>query len=223
MNTKIERFFRFILKDKTKDIFAFIFWIIFIIEMLGIQLPNIIEFIFLIVASFIGVIGCSVYFTEFLDKKSEENKRNRKFHNIKFVAKEIIMFIPIWYVTVLITSFSKGLPENELRIDELFKESPVYYSILIIVIGPILEEFFFRLLPYRFIKNTTMYIIFSSVIFATMHVLNDPNPLYYIWFYMMRPFYYAFRFHKTQKLSVAISLHSFNNLMAILPTILEYF
>lgn len=90
-----------------------------------------------------------------------------------------------------------------------------------IIIGPIIEEFIFRFLPYRFIKNKILYVIVSTVIFAGMHVLNDPNPFYYIWFYMMRPLYYGYRYHKTKDILVPISMHSLNNLFDVLLFVLS--
>ena len=93
---------------------------------------------------------------------------------------------------------------------------PILKSMLSIIIAPIIEEFVFRLLPHRFIKSPIIYVVISTVVFAAMHVINDPNPFYYIWFYMMGPLYYGYRYHKTKDILVPISMHSFNNLIATL-------
>lgn len=135
----------------------------------------------------------------------------------------MLKFIPIWLVSCLVaTLFSIGEVANEKRLHELFYEGPIFYSIYIIIIGPIIEEFIFRFLPYRFIKNKVLYIIVSSIVFATMHVLEDTNPFYHIWIYMMRPLYYGYRYHKTKDLWVTISMHSFNNLIGILSLIFHF-
>ena len=127
------------------------------------------------------------------------------------------MFIPIFIITICITSFIMvGQSANQTSIDESFYEAPIFNSILAIIIGPIIEEWIFRFLPSKFINNRTLYIIVSTVIFATMHVIDDPNAFYYIWFYMMRPLYYAYRYHKTKDILVPISMHSLNNLVATL-------
>lgn len=65
-------------------------------------------------------------------------------------------------------------------------------------------------------------LFFSAFIFAGMHVLNDPNPFYYIWFYMMNPLYYGYRYYETQDILVPISMHSLHNLIAALPLVFSY-
>lgn len=52
--------------------------------------------------------------------------------------------------------------------------------------------------------------------FAAMHVIHDPNPFYYIWFYMIKPLYWAYRYHKTKDIYVTICMHSFSNFIAII-------
>ena len=132
------------------------------------------------------------------------------------------MFIPILLISDCVISFIMvGQPANQTSLDKAFYEAPIFNSILSIIIGPIIEEFIFRFLPYRFIKNKTLYIIVSTVVFAAMHVVNDPNPFYYIWFYMMRPLYYGYRYHKTKDILVPLSMHSLNNLVATLLFVLS--
>ena len=109
-----------------------------------------------------------------------------------------------------------GQPENQAVLDMVFYEAPIFNSILSFIIAPIVEEFIFRFLPYRFIKNGNLYIIVSTVVFAAMHVINDSNPFYYIWFYMMKPWYYGYRYHKTRDIFVPLSMHILNNLIATL-------
>lgn len=193
MNTKLGRFFTFIMKEKTRKIFAFAFYIFFIVWLIGIDLPLLLEIICCIATLFISSIVCSIYFIEWMDKMEEKNRgklRKNIIQEIKKISKEILMFIPINLISFIILSFTAiGQPTNQTNIEQSFYESPIYISILAIIIGPIMEEFIFRFLPYRFINNKLLYIIVSTVIFAAMHVVDDPNPFYYIWFYMIDSWY----------------------------------
>ncbi len=220
MNTKIERFFTFIMKEKTRKAFAFTFYVYFIVMLMEITLPLALEIICFIVLMFITLFGCTMYMSEWIDKMYERNRGKlgkNIINEIKKIGKEILMFIPILLISYCVTSFIMvGQSANQTSLYNSFYKAPILNSILIIIIGPIMEEFIFRFLPYNFIKNRTLYIIVSAVVFAAMHVINDPNPFYYIWFYMMRPLYYGYRYHKTKDILVPFSMHSLNNLIATL-------
>lgn len=225
MNTKIGRFFTFIMKEKTRKVFAFTFYVYFIVMFMEIDLPLALEIICFIVLMFITLFGCTVYISEWLDKMYERNRGKlgkNIIQEIKKIAKEILMFIPILIITICITSFTMvGQSANQTSIEQSFYEAPIFNSVFVIIIGPIIEEFIFRFLPYSFIKNKTLYIIVSTVVFAAMHVINEPNPFYYIWFYMMRPLYYGYRYYTTKDILVSISMHSLNNLVATLLFVLS--
>lgn len=226
MDSKIGRFITFILKEKTRDILAFVFFILFLITLFDFEFPLILEILGCILWSFLLLIGGTIYLNDWIDKISIANrdkKREKRIKDFKLIVKEFVMFIPIWALTRAVSCFCQGQSANQTYLEEIFLKDPIYYSIQFIIIGPIIEEFIFRFLPYRFIKNRTLYVIISSIIFAAMHVIDDPNAFYYIWFYLMRPFYYAYRYHKTQDLRVPFCMHSFNNLIATIPMILSCF
>lgn len=225
MNTKIGRFFSFIRKEKTRNFFAFAYYVLFIAMLMDINLPLALEIICLIVVMFIALFCCPVYMTEWMDKMVERNKGKlgkNIIQKMKKIDNEILMFIPILLIYNCVISFvCVGQPANQTRVEESFYDAPIFNSMFIILIGPIIEEFIFRFLPYKFIKNKTLYIIVSTVVFASMHVLNDSNPFYYIWFYMMTSLYYGYRYHKTKDILVTISIHSLNNLLATLQFVLS--
>lgn len=220
MNTKIERFFTFIMKEKTRNFFAFAFYISTIIMIMELDLPVALNAISYIIQTIIYILTCSIYMTDWMNKVFEINRNDIKniiLKKLKKISKEIVMFLPILLISHFLTSFIMlGNSTNQTSIMKSFYEMPIFNSILMIIIGPIMEEVIFRSLPYKFIKNKTLYIIISAVIFAAMHVIHDPNPFYYIWFYMLRSLYYSYRYHKTQDIWITISLHSLNNLIATL-------
>lgn len=219
MNTRTERFLTFIRKEKTKNFLACVLY--FSIVLMNMNVPLIFQVICLITQMFIITIGCMLYMIDIELGIYKETKHRKKYKTtIKKIFKEMLMFIPILLISnCIISLFCIGDPVNQTYVVNLFKESPIFNSILIVIIGPIIEEFSFRFLPYKFIQNKTLYIIISSVVFAMMHVIDDPNAFYYIWFYMIHPLYYAYRYHKTKDILVPISMHSFNNLICILLVI----
>ena len=221
MDTKVERFFEFIKKDKTKNSLAFAFYILFIIT-ISIDLPLILGFICSTSAIIVAILGCFIYMIDFIEKKVFEQREEKMVERIKIevkkIIKEIVMFIPVLLISIYTISFLMvGEPINESNINESFYHAPILNSIFIIIIGPIIEEYIFRVLPYKFIKNKIAYMVVSTVVFAAMHVVSDTNPFNYIWFYMIRPFYYSYRYQKTEDIWVTISLHSFSNLIATVP------
>lgn len=219
MNSFAYRFFTFVKKEKTRDFIAFVFYALFLFLMLGIDMPIALEIICFGLVVSISALGSSVYLLDWLDEHCVQKHELGKniWQELKKIVKEIAMFIPIWLISsYIINTFVVRQPANQTGLEESFKESPIFNSIFAIVFGPMLEEFIFRFLPYRFIKNKTLYVIFCSIIFAGMHVIDDPNPFYYIWCYMPDALYYTYRYYKTKDIWVTISLHSFNNLIATL-------
>lgn len=216
METKIGRFITLLMKEKTQKFFAITLYISFILMFMQIDLPIILMIIWIVIM----LLGWPMYISkcmiEINEKNEEQLGKNLK-SEIKKIAKEILMFIPILLISYCVTFFMMvGKPANQTGIEQFFYEAPISSLILIIIVGPIIEEFIFRFMPYSFIKNKILYIIISTVVFAAMHVINDSNALNYIWFYMMRPLYYGYRYYKTKDILVPISMHSFNNLIAIL-------
>ena len=222
MNSKVERCINFVLKERTRNFVAFIWYFCIMVIFFEINLPlalNIICSILFIITA----LPCAIYMVEWLNKIYERNiniKKNIKMESKK-IFKEILMCIPVIVISICINSFVIiGEPANQISIEKSFNESWIWNSISIIIIGPIIEELIFRFLPYKFIKNKTLYIIVSSVIFAAAHVVSDPNPFYYIWCYMIKSLYYGYRYYKTKDIWVTISVHSFSNLIAVILMIL---
>lgn len=179
-----------------------------------------------LIASLIACItGVALVFLKFIDytdnieKLREKEKFSKKVKNkLTNISKEICRYIPIHILKVIINFLLTvwiGTPQNQELIEESIENTQIVIILIsTCIIGPILEEFIFRLLPSKFIKRKIPYIIFSGVVFAAMHVINYPNPLLYIWFYMIGALYYGYRYYETKDILVPISMHIFNNLIA---------
>lgn len=220
MDTQEGQFYTFLLKEKTRAFFAFVLYVLFIVMIIEIDLPLAVDFIRFIIQLSIILFYGALYMSDWMDKyyeRKEGKLKKNKTQNIKKIGKEILMYIAIFLIVDGITSFVLvGQTENQANFEESFYKAPILNSIFAIIICPIIEELIFRFLPYKFIKNKALYIIVSGVVFAAMHVLGDSNPLYNIWFYMIRALYYGYRYYKTKNLWVPISIHMTNNLIATL-------
>lgn len=221
MTSMFDRFLKFLKQENTKRVLAFLVYFSVVFMILELEISIVIK----VVLGIMQLIVFLLWYILCLEEAASDilNDRQKRF-NIKMVVKELVMFIPILVITCLIVEYVMvGTSVNQSSIDLKFETAPIYYSFMIIIGGPIMEEYLFRLLPRKFINNKYVYVIFSSFVFAAMHVVHDPNAFYYIWFYMMRPLYYGYRYYETNNIWVPIAMHSLNNFVATLPLIIKYF
>ena len=218
MDTGREEFLDFIMTEKGRNIFAFAFYILYIVLSMGIELSEVVECIcficFVFLVFFVGIVYLFEWIANMFNRNRGKIRKNIA-TQAKRILKEILMFIPVFLISqFLITVIMNGKPANQIAFEQAFYEAPIMNSIVSIILAPIIEEFVCRFLPSRFLKNKYLYIIVSTVVFAAMHVINDSTPFYYIWFYMTVPLYYGCRYYKTKNLLVPISMHVLNNLIA---------
>lgn len=225
MNINADRFYKFIKRDKTRSFLAFLFYFLCILTFyVEPSWPLLFQFIYYIALITVTILGCNIYMIDSVEKILEQRKKKigKKIKTeFKKIVKEIIMFIPVLLLSIFLSSqlfLILGGTVNQASIRESFKKAPIFYSILLIIIAPIIEEYIFRSLPYKFIKNKILYIIISTVVFASVHVINDPK-FYMILYYIPKPLYYGYRYHKTKDIFVTISMHSLNNFISVLPMI----
>lgn len=210
MDIMVKRFYEFVKDDKTQGFFAFLLYSLCLLYLAGKNLPLAFQSICNI-ALMVAQISCLIYIITYDNKLS-----------LKEIGKEILMYMIVILLDIYITPvFISGKSANQASLNKACSQIPIIYFVLLaVIIVPILEEYIFRFLPSKFIKNKVLYIIISAVIFAGMHVINDPKPFYYIWAYMLDSLYFGYRYYKTKNIFVTISLHSFNNLIALIPMFL---
>lgn len=215
------RIFSKLTQNKAKEILAFVLYSLFIIMLVGIKLPIVVNIIMGAVMSIIFLIFYC-YFEDWLFKTLCDITLKDIGKEIIKIIKELGMFLLFLYISNFIFSiFIVGEPKNQTEVVNEFYQSPIISSIMIIVIAPILEEIIFRYLPYQFIHNKKLYVVISAVIFASMHVVDDSNALYYVWVDLGNSIYFGYRYYKTKDLLVTISTHAFNNTLSILPLIMS--
>lgn len=131
------RFFTFVKKEKTRDFFAFIIYVLFIVFTIDIDMPLALEIICFIIVMCISAIGSRVYLVDWLDEhyvKNHEIGKNIR-QELKKIVKELAIYIPIWAISNwLLSLILVGQPTNQTSIEESFKIAPISTSILAIVI-----------------------------------------------------------------------------------------
>lgn len=108
----------------------------------------------------------------------------------------------------------------------IISQWPVYISALLaIVIAPLTEELMFRGFMKKFIKNDTLFIVISSLIFGGLHVVSSTsiNQFLFIIPYSILGLAFALNYIKTRNIASNIFLHSFWNTIAFIAMLITKF
>lgn len=185
----------------------------FILFKLGIQI-GLLDFILF----FPGLLAIFAYHIDCFIWREKEQEYNKRFHPI---TKEIRNYIPVLILQMFISSYVIG----NATLDQISDLSFINCFIMFfsaIIIAPVFEEIIFRYLPFNFIKNNFVYIIFSSFIFSFLHVVGYGKMWpFFIWNYLINSIYLGYRYSKTNDLRVTVAIHRVNNLTAFILFIIS--
>lgn len=112
-----------------------------------------------------------------------------------------------------------GIAGNEESVRELLKISPIYMFISACLIAPFQEEMLFRKLFKDMFKNKIFFIIFSGLIFGSMHVVGSFTSYTDILFLLPYGFLgsmFALIYTKTDNIFVPIMIHFIHNTFLVL-------
>lgn len=142
----------------------------------------------------------------------------------KNISSYLKKYIKYWFLmlglmilsNLIITMFTTTqTSQNQQTIIDTFGKAPIYTLIVTVFIAPILEELVFRL-SFRkiFVHTDILFIIFSGLIFGSMHVLGTLENLIDLLFiipYSIPGFIFAYLYTKSKNIFVPISLHLIHN------------
>lgn len=140
-------------------------------------------------------------------------KVNLKKNIITWVIGFILMMVANLIVSVVVTS----LPANEEIVRDLYSKYLVASLIGNIILGPILEEFVFRL-GFNKINNKYIYILISSLIFALFHVIGSITnliSLIYILPYFVIGSIFTIVYQRSKNVFDSILIHSLHNFVVL--------
>lgn len=152
-----------------------------------------------------------VYLLNF--KSINEEFKNFKFSNLKLLLLAIPMIL-LNYLSLFLISKVTSLPQNETLLRSLVTVSPLHYSFVFGVLSPISEELTFRY-GFNGIKNKYIYMIFTSLLYASFH-LSSLSEILYIIPYFILGLFFAYIYKKTDSVVYPIMLHIINNLVSLL-------
>jgi len=181
----------------------------------------------LIACELIVFIFVTFIFRKTLINDFKDFKKNYK-SNFKVIIKYWLIGIGIMILTNFLINyvFFKGsMALNEEANRASLIEYPLYSIITLILLGPISEELIFRVNFKNSIKNETVFLIFTSLLFGGMHLLayfdslqsiasSWPQLLYLIP-YSALGFMFSLVYLKTKNIYSAIIAHMLTNLLSV--------
>lgn len=116
---------------------------------------------------------------------------------------------------LIINMFLHQMPINEIQNRNMVNLHPIYSSILMILIAPLIEEIVFRVSFKKAIKNKQLFLIITAFIFGLIHVIFNGDFIYIIP-YMALGYFLAKIYIETTNMFYSYFMHAFHNLICIL-------
>lgn len=179
-------------------------------------LPLVGKIIYMI--AFETLLMCLIIFL-FYPKLKEDWKDMKKNHMNYFSKyfKFYLLGLMIMMVSNLcIAIFSNNeIASNEQVVQSLFNASPIYVFFSAVIFAPIVEELVFRQGIRNIVKDDTLFILFSGIIFGGLHVISNNmtslSELLYLIPYCAPGIVFAYILAKSNNVFVPIGLHFMHN------------
>ena len=181
----------------------------------------------LLFAVILAVLTVAVIYWMYWIYKRELKQENDWFFNAKphWDARRVIISVAAFFALVIFqVAYIKlvggnTVSQNQAELDEVRKVASPMFNILLIVVGPICEEFIFRALffntffPADNTLNKWVGIVASGFVFAYGH---DPMFSKFIYLYWVMGMILAWTYVETKDIRYSILTHMLNNLLSIL-------
>ena len=131
----------------------------------------------------------------------------------------------VWILVIVVENFLPNDPSvNQQMVEELTHNQPLFSFFMVVVFAPLTEELTFRGMLARFlfpqqdnIKQTALFLLVSSLIFALVHFPG--TPLQFL-VYASLGFSMGLAYISKGGLAYSIALHALNNLIAFLMIVM---
>ena len=181
----------------------------------------------LLFAVILAVLTVAVIYWMYWIYKRELKQENDWFFNAKphWDARRVIISVAAFFALVIFqVAYIKlvggnTVSQNQAELDEVRKVASPMFNILLIVVGPICEEFIFRALFFNtfFPADNTLIkwvgFVASGFVFAYGH---DPMFSKFIYLYWVMGMILAWTYVETKDIRYSILTHMLNNLLSIL-------
>lgn len=199
-------------------------------NLLGINLktvPVIVKTIYLIVFEFLIVMILLSIFNNKIERDFNDLKKNHKEYFTTYIKYWFLVLFLMMVSNSIIMLINHGdMATNEETVRQTFKLAPIYTFLSAVIYAPITEELVFRQSIRNIIKNDTLFIILSGLIFGSMHVLPSyqmPMDLLYLIPYSIPGWVFAYTLKKSDNIFVPMGLHFIHNGILMSLQCLSYF
>lgn len=141
-------------------------------------------------------------------------------------------FLTMVVLNLIIVNFAGSIAGNESQNREILTAMPIYAITTMCIIGPFIEELVFRAAFHKAFNNKYSFAIVTSLIFASLHVLNGFEVLTlsnmlenWTQFLFLLPygslaFFFAFAYYETDNIFTSTIAHCFHNTLSVLAILL---
>lgn len=122
----------------------------------------------------------------------------------------------VWFLSLVVQFFLPNDPSvNQQIATDLTLSQPLFSFFAVVIFAPLTEELIFRgmLARYLFSKQTLIFLLVSSVLFALIHFPGDVQQFFV---YFSLGFSLGLAYISRKGLVYSISLHALNNLVSFL-------
>lgn len=154
-----------------------------------------------------------IFYNEFSNALVDLKKNHWKYFS-KYFKYYLFALIIMMVSNVLIMALGGQMANNETAIRDNFEVAPIYTFCSAVFLAPILEETVFRLAFRSIIKNDVLFILFSGLIFGSLHLIAGISIMFlplYLLSYSIFGLVFAYILTKTNNIFVSAGLHTMHN------------
>ena len=207
----------------------YIYVLLFVISLLCIFfVPDLLNSKILVSLLYVLLIGINIFILRKDVKNSLVNFKEYFREYNSYVLGMYLKSLAIMFILSLSIRMYTGIDNatNQENIVSVLDSFPIYTILLSVVFAPILEELLFRGLIRKTIKDKWFYILFSGILFGTLHVIDDFQSYYellYILVYSSLGCFLAAIYYRTNNICANIYFHFLQNFISVCALLLLKF
>jgi len=198
--------------------FSFSYLELGILEIFNVDYENMnlaLKVLYLIICEIIELFILIMLFSKKLKENIKDIKKNHREYFNKYFKYWIfilgVMMVSNLFIMLITNNQTSG---NEQAVRDLLIKSPIYAYFSGVIFAPIAEELIFRRSIRNIVKNDTLFILISGVIFGGMHIItgfSGPLDLLYLIPYCTPGLVFAYILAKTDNVLIPMSIHFMHN------------
>lgn len=158
------------------------------------------------------ILFCYIY-RDYLKKCRLEFKSDFKKHFINILVVYILLIIGMYISATILSKVMHITATNDELIRDQILSSPILMTLCSSILGPICEEFNYRLVLKDIFKNKKLAYATYSILFAFLHILASSNLLETLYFipYLFMSLAFGYGLYKTDNIYMSMIIHILHN------------